>query len=33
MHKGEIKISSDAEEIMRNYGKTIGGFYREAFRC
>jgi ABC-2 type transport system ATP-binding protein len=33
IHKGEIKISSDSEEIMRRYGKTVSGFYREAFRC
>jgi ABC-2 type transport system ATP-binding protein len=33
IHKGEIKISSDSEEIMRKYGRTVSGFYREAFRC
>lgn len=33
IHKGEIKLSSTAEDIMRDYGKTVSGFYREAFRC
>ncbi len=33
IHKGEIKISSTAEDIMNDYGKTVSGFYREAFRC
>lgn len=33
MYKGEIKLASTADEIMADYGKTVGGFYREAFRC
>jgi ABC-2 type transport system ATP-binding protein len=33
IHKGEIKLSSTADDIMRDYGKTVSGFYREAFRC
>lgn len=33
MYKGEIKLASTAEDILADYGKTVGGFYREAFRC
>jgi ABC-2 type transport system ATP-binding protein len=33
IYKGEIKLSSTAEDIMNDYGKTVSGFYREAFRC
>ncbi len=33
IHKGEIKLSSTSEDIMNTYGKTVSGFYREAFRC
>ena len=33
IHRGEIKLTSTADDIMRDYGKTVSGFYREAFRC
>ncbi len=33
IHRGEIKLASTAEDIMRDYGKTVSGFYKEAFRC
>lgn len=33
IHKGEIRLASTAEDIMNDYGKTVSGFYREAFRC
>lgn len=33
LHKGEIKLASTAEDIMNDYGKTVSGFYREAFGC
>lgn len=33
IHKGEIKLASTADDIMRDYGKTVSGFYREAFKC
>ncbi len=33
IHKGEIKLSATPDELMNDYGKTVSGFYREAFRC
>ena len=33
IHRGEIKLASTADDIMNDYGKTVSGFYREAFRC